>query len=139
MRIPIIASQFNEIVVNALIQGASDFLTEKGLPIEVHTVSGAFELPLIAKWLLASKKVNGLIALGAVIEGETAHFQFVSQSAISGLSALMIEYATPIGLGVLTTPDLPSALNRAGGKYGNKGQEAAEAVWHSLQLKNNLF
>jgi 6,7-dimethyl-8-ribityllumazine synthase len=136
-KIAILASRFNALVVDRLIDGALDQLLRHGAQerhIEIIKVPGAFELPLVAKSVAEAKKVQAMVALGAIIRGETAHFDYVAGPCASGLAAVMMEYQMPIGLGVLTTENMEQALDRAGGKAGNKGADAALAVIEMLSV-----
>jgi 6,7-dimethyl-8-ribityllumazine synthase len=96
--------------------------------IEEYWVPGAFELPLAADRLAARGGYDAIVALGCVIRGETPHFEFVSAEAARGLGAVALKHGLPVAFGVLTTDDADQAMARAGGKYGNKGWEAAEAA-----------
>lgn len=136
-RVAILASRFNEFIVKSLMAGAVDALKRHGLPedhIDIIRVPGAFELPLAAEQAAVSGRYQGLIALGAVIRGATAHFEHVAGTCISGLSQVSLKHSLPIGLGVLTTDTIEQAIERAGTKAGNKGAEAALAVIEMIDL-----
>jgi 6,7-dimethyl-8-ribityllumazine synthase len=140
-KIALLASRFNSIVVDRLIEGAIDALVRHGAQerhLEVIRVPGAFELPLAAKALAESKRFHGLVALGAVVRGDTAHFDYVAGPCTNGLAALSLEYQWPIGLGVLTTETMEQALDRAGGKAGNKGADAALSVVEMISVLKRL-
>lgn len=102
--------------------------------IEVVHVPGCFEIPLAAKLLARQNSFDALICLGAVIRGETTHHEYIANEAISGISAVSREFDLPIGMGILTTDTLNQALERAGGKHGNKGEEAALAALEMAHL-----
>jgi 6,7-dimethyl-8-ribityllumazine synthase len=140
-RIAVVASRFNEDVVKKLVDGALDALVKHGVlydDIDVVWVPGAWELPLAARWLLASERYDGVVALGAVIRGETAHFEYISGEASRGLAAASVDTETPIGFGVLTCENDEQAEARAGGAHGNKGWDAALATLEMVDLQNRL-
>ncbi|GHS85257.1 6,7-dimethyl-8-ribityllumazine synthase [Bacteroidia bacterium] len=128
-RIAIVVAQWNEQITTALLQGAYDTLVEQGVNAEnilIKTVPGSFELTHGAQQVLeAQPQVKAVICLGCVIQGETRHFDFICQAVAHGLTNLSIKYNKPVIFGVLTTNTLQQAIDRAGGKYGNKGVEAA--------------
>ena len=130
-RVAIVVSRFNEVATARLAAGARACLLERGLEpdaIEEYWVPGAFELPLAADRLAARGVYDAIVALGCVIRGETPHFEFVSAEAARGLGEVALKHGLPVAFGVLTTDDADQAMARAGGKYGNKGWEAAEAA-----------
>jgi 6,7-dimethyl-8-ribityllumazine synthase len=130
-RIAIAASRFNRLVTDPLVAGAVDALRRHGVAeadIDVAWAPGSFELPLVAARLAASGHYAGVVALGAVVRGETAHFDHVAGQAAAGLAAVARDASVPVAFGVLTTETMEQALDRAGGKAGNKGAEAALAV-----------
>ena len=140
-RIALLASRFNELVVERLIAGARDALLRHGVSEDHLTlvrVPGAFELPLVAHELAASQNFAGMVALGAVIRGDTAHFDYVAGGAANGLMQASTAHRVPIGFGVLTVDTLEQALDRAGGKAGNKGSEAALTVIEQINLLRRL-
>lgn len=140
-RLVIVAARFNELVVNSLVEGAMDWLERHGLPrkeVDVVKVPGAFEIPFAAKQCLNTGRYDAAICLGAVIRGETAHFEYVSGSCASGLQTLQMESGKPVVFGVLTTDTAEQALDRAGGKSGNKGAEAAMVAIEMLDLLRKL-
>jgi 6,7-dimethyl-8-ribityllumazine synthase len=121
----ILVSRFNSFITDRLLAGA---LKRSGAPadsIEIVKVPGSWELPLTAKTLAATKRYSAIIALGAVIRGDTPHFDHVANQASSGLAAVALETGIPIAFGVLTTNTVEQAIDRAGGKSGNKGYDAA--------------
>jgi 6,7-dimethyl-8-ribityllumazine synthase len=128
LRFACIAARFNEFVVEPLLQGAVDTLRRHGVPaarIDVVRVPGAFEIPLTVRKLAASGRYDALIALGAVIRGDTPHFDYVAGECASGLARVALESGLPVAFGVLTTDTVEQATDRAGGKDGNKGADAA--------------
>lgn len=144
-RFGIVVARFNAFIVERLLEGALDTLKRHGARedrIEIVRVPGAFELPLAVGMLAQMNRHDGLIALGAVIRGETPHFDFVAGECIKGIGQAMLTHRVPIGLGVLTVDTIDQAIARAGAKAGNKGAEAALAVIEMVdvarQLKANL-
>lgn len=135
----VVTAQFNENVTGKLRQGALEVLNEFGINYFDVEVPGAVEIPLAVKWLIDGKKCDAVIALGAVIRGETAHFDFVCNSVERGCSELQLQYGVPVAFGVLTTEDGHQALARAGGAKGNKGKEAAFVALEMLALKEELL
>ena len=136
-RIALLASRFNELVVSRLIAGARDALLRHGVEdhdLTLVRVPGAFELPLTADRLAASGRYVAIIALGCVIRGDTAHFDYVAGGASNGLMQVSLTHRLPVGFGVLTVDTLEQALDRAGGKAGNKGADAALALSVELSL-----
>ena len=130
-RVGIVASRFNENVTARLLAGAEACCAERGVPrarVDVHWVPGAWELPVMVRALLVRGGYDAVVAVGAVIRGETPHFDFVAGEASRGLMALAVEYGVPVGFGLLTCDTLAQALARAGGEAGNKGFEAAAAA-----------
>jgi 6,7-dimethyl-8-ribityllumazine synthase len=128
LRIAVVASRFNETISVRLLEGALDSLRRHGVPedaIAVVWVPGAFELPSAARRLASSGEFDALVCVGAVIRGETAHFDYVAGEAARGITTAALETGVPIAFGVLTTEDTRQAEERAGGKLGNKGAEAA--------------
>lgn len=133
----IIVARFNEFLTSKLMDGAIDTLKRHGVKdeeIEISWVPGAFELPLIAKKMSETKKYDGIICLGAVIRGQTPHFEFVSNEAAKGIAQVSLEAGIPISFGVLTTDTLEQAIERAGTKAGNKGVEAANSTIEMVNL-----
>jgi 6,7-dimethyl-8-ribityllumazine synthase len=129
LKFAVVCARFNSFVTDRLLEGALDALKRAGATddryIEVVKVPGAWELPLAAKILAERKKPHAIIALGAVIRGDTPHFDFVAGQAASGLMAVQLETGIPVAFGVLTTNTVQQAADRAGGKDGNKGYDAA--------------
>jgi 6,7-dimethyl-8-ribityllumazine synthase len=137
----LVASRFNDFIVDRLIGGAVDYLTRHGADPEAITlvrVPGAFEMPLAAKKLAASGAYDAVICLGAVIRGATPHFDFVASECAKGLAQVMLEHAVPVGFGVLTTDSLEQAIERAGSKAGNKGVDAAAAALEMVRVLKQI-
>lgn len=138
LRVAIVAARFNESIVQRLVDGALDCFARHGVPDEyVSTawVPGAFELPVAAKRIASSGEVDAVVCLGAVIRGDTPHFDFVAGAAAQGITDAALATGIPIAFGVLTTDSVEQADQRAGGKMGNKGFEAALAA---IEM-SNLF
>ena len=137
----VIAARFNEVVTGKLVEGAVEGLKKHGVDeerIDVAWVPGAFELPLVAKRLARTERYDALICLGAVIRGETAHFELVAGEAAAGIREAAEATGVPVTFGVLTTETLEQALDRAGGKHGNKGWDAATAAIEMASLLEQL-
>ena len=127
-RIAVVASRFNQFIVDQLVEGARDALGRHGIKQEQQVlvwVPGAFELPLLADQLAASGRFDAVIALGTVIRGGTPHFEYVAGECARGLGAVALKYGLPVTFGVLTTDNIEQALERAGTGEGNKGFDAA--------------
>ena len=134
LRIGVLVSRFNEFITEQLAKGALETLEKHGCPHEnIHFVKvpGAWELAVAAKAL--APKCDAIVAIGAVVRGDTPHFEYVAGGAADGLRQVSLESGIPIAFGVLTTDDMQQAMDRAGGKSGNKGVEAAEAA---IELAN---
>jgi 6,7-dimethyl-8-ribityllumazine synthase len=139
MRLAIIAGRFNEQVTKALLAGATDTLEELGLDdVTVVWVPGAFDMAVVAQRLARSGAVDAVICLGAVIRGETAHFEHVARECAAGLTRVALDTGVPVVYGVQTTYDLAQALARAGGAQGNKGSEAARTAVELVDLLRQL-
>jgi 6,7-dimethyl-8-ribityllumazine synthase len=139
LKIGVVTSRFNEDITFALEKGALDFLSEVEGEIEVLSVRvpGAVEIPLACQALLESG-CHGVVALGAVVRGETSHYDYVCSSVERGVTELMLKTGKPVGFGVLTTENEEQAMDRAGGKHGNKGQEAAQVVLEMIGLLEEI-
>jgi 6,7-dimethyl-8-ribityllumazine synthase len=140
-RIAVVASRFNESIVQRLVDGALDALTRHGTAfddIDVVWVPGAWELPAAARVLLASERYDALVAVGAVIRGDTPHFEYVAGESSRGLARASADFDVPIGFGLLTCDDVPQAEARAGGEHGNKGWDAALAALEMADLFDQL-
>jgi 6,7-dimethyl-8-ribityllumazine synthase len=130
-RVAILVSRYNELITTKLLDGALACCAESGVPrdeVDVVWLPGAFELPAAAAAAAECGRYACLVALGAVIRGETPHFEYVAGAAASGLTDVSLQYALPVGFGVLTVDTLQQAIDRAGGSAGNKGHEAAAAA-----------
>lgn len=135
LRIGVVVSRFNEFITEALSKGALEALEQHNCPHEnilFVKVPGAYELPLAAKEM--APHCDAIVALGAVVRGDTPHFEYVAAAASDGLQRVSLETGVPISFGVLTTDDMQQAMDRAGGKSGNKGAEAAEAAIEMANL-----
>jgi 6,7-dimethyl-8-ribityllumazine synthase len=138
LRFAIVASRFNEMIVDSLVRGAVDALLRHGAgekQIDLVRVPGAFDLPFVVKRVAASKRYDAVVALGAVIRGATPHFEHVAGQCAAGLARVAEETGVPVAFGVLTTDTIEQAIERAGTKAGNKGVDAALCA---LELANLL-
>jgi 6,7-dimethyl-8-ribityllumazine synthase len=136
-RFAVVASRFNSHVVERLVDGALDALVRHGVSaddVDVVWVPGAWELPLAARRLLVTERYDALVAVGAVIRGDTPHFDFVAGEASRGLATAGTDFDTPIGFGLLTCDNDAQAEARAGGAHGNKGWDAALAALEMVDL-----
>lgn len=141
LKIALVASRFNDIIVDRLVGGAVDYLTRHGLERENLTlvrIPGAFELPLVCRKLAKSGTFDGIVALGAIIRGATPHFDFVASEATKGIASISLDTGVPIGFGLLTTDNIEQAVERAGSKAGNKGVEAAAALLETIRVLEQL-
>jgi 6,7-dimethyl-8-ribityllumazine synthase len=141
MRLAVVAGRFNEHITRPLLDGAREALRERGLDpdgVPVYWVPGAFELPLVAKRLAESGTVDAVVCLGAVIRGETAHFEYVSGPCAQAIARVALDTGVPVIFGVLTTEDERQALDRAGGPRGNKGAEAVLTAVEMVALLRTL-
>jgi 6,7-dimethyl-8-ribityllumazine synthase len=130
-RVAILVSRYNELITARLLEGALACCQEAGLSredVDVVWVPGAFELPAAAAAAAATARYVCLVALGAVIRGDTPHFEYVAAEAARGLNTVAVTHALPVGFGVLTVDTMAQAVERAGGSAGNKGHEAAAAA-----------
>jgi 6,7-dimethyl-8-ribityllumazine synthase len=140
-RIAIVVSRFNRLVTDPLLAGAREALARHGVAdadVDVAWVPGSFELPLAAQRLAQTGRYAGVIAIGAVVRGATAHFEHVAGQAAAGLAAVTLQTGVPVAFGVLTTDTMEQALDRAGGKAGNKGAEAALTVLEMAALLESV-
>ncbi|MFT6836340.1 MAG: 6,7-dimethyl-8-ribityllumazine synthase [Francisellaceae bacterium] len=140
-RIAIIASRFNGLIVESLISGALDALKRHGVPkdkIDLIYAPGAYELPMVAQKVAQTGKFQGILALGAVIRGSTAHFELVAGECAKGLSNVALSSNLPVIFGVLTTDTIEQAIERAGTKAGNKGAETALALIETMNVMTNI-
>ncbi|MEA2453546.1 MAG: 6,7-dimethyl-8-ribityllumazine synthase [Actinomycetota bacterium] len=141
LRVAIIASRFNEAIVERLVEGAVECLGQHGVPDEYITtiwVPGAFELPVTALRVASSGEFDAVVCVGAVVRGDTPHFDFVAGAAAQGITSASLQTGIPIALGVLTTDTLEQAEERAGGRVGNKGFESALAAIEMANLFESL-
>ncbi|MBT8077229.1 MAG: 6,7-dimethyl-8-ribityllumazine synthase [Gammaproteobacteria bacterium] len=140
-RFVIVASRFNEFIVESLVKAAVSCLRRHGAndkDIEIVRVPGAYEMPLAVARVAAARRADGIIALGAVIRGATPHFDHVAGECARGVSAAAREHGVPVGNGVLTVDTIEQAIERAGTKAGNKGEEAALAAIEMVNLLRKL-
>lgn len=141
IRIGIVAARFNEFITSRLLGGALDGLKRHNVPednIDVAWVPGAFEIPLIASKMAASKKYDAVICLGAVIRGSTSHYDYVCSEVSKGIAQVSLSSGIPVMFGVLTTENIEQAIERAGSKAGNKGFECAEGAIEMVNLIHEM-
>lgn len=141
MKIGIAASRFNQFIVEQLVDGALDALKRHGIEegdIVIAWVPGAFELPLAAEQMAASGRIDAVIALGAVIRGETPHFEYVAGECARGIREAAQRHCVPVSFGVLTTDNVEQALERSGQGEGNKGFDAAVAAIETAKALDQL-
>lgn len=140
-RFAIVVARWNENITRKLLDGAVKTLIEQGIAdesIDVAWVPGSMELPLVAQRLAASMRYAAVICLGAVIRGETTHDQHINRAVSTAITQISLDTNIPVLFGVLTCETMEQALNRAGGRVGNKGAECAEAALHMVGLLRNL-
>ena len=140
-RFAVVASRFNDLVVAKLVEGAGACLRKHGLSdddVDLVWTPGAFELPVVAERLAGSGRYDAVLCLGAVIRGQTPHFEFVAGETARGIQRAALDTGVPVLFGVLTTDTLEQALDRAGGKHGNKGWDAAMAAMQMVSLLDQL-
>ena len=136
-RFGIVISRFNQFISERLLEGAIDGLVRHGVKesdIDVAKVPGAFEIPIMAKRLIESKKVNGVLCLGTIIRGDTPHFEFIASEVSKGVAAVAMDKDIPVIFGILTTDTIEQAIERAGTKSGNKGWDAALSALEMVNL-----
>ncbi len=141
LRFGFVAARFNDFVVEPLIRGAIDALKRHGATdkqIEIVRVPGAFDIPIVVRRMALSRRYDALITLGAVVRGQTPHFDYVAGECASGISRIALESGVPIAFGVLTTDTMEQAVDRAGGKAGNKGADAALVAIEMANLLRRL-
>jgi 6,7-dimethyl-8-ribityllumazine synthase len=141
LRVVVVAARFNEAIVERLVDGATGALLRHGATpgdVQVAWVPGAFELPVVLRALAHGGEVDALVALGCVVRGDTPHFDYVAGGAASGAEAVARESGVPVAFGVLTVETWDQAVQRAGGKLGNKGAEAALAAIETANLLRSL-
>jgi 6,7-dimethyl-8-ribityllumazine synthase len=137
LKIGIVVSRFNQFISDRLLEGALDALSKLGASeadISVYKVPGSFEVPILTKKLAKSKKVDGIICLGALIRGDTPHFDFLSAEVTKGIAQIAIDEGIPCSFGILTVDTIEQGIERAGTKAGNKGWDAAFSVVETLNL-----
>ena len=141
LRFAIVVGRFNSFVTDRLLAGALDALTRSGCPeenIEIVKVPGSWEMPVVARELAREKRCDAIIALGAVIRGDTPHFDYVAGETARGLAQVAADTGIPVGFGVLTTNTVEQAVDRAGLKGGNKGFDAAMTAIEMANLMRRL-
>jgi 6,7-dimethyl-8-ribityllumazine synthase len=141
LRFAIVAARFNDYIVESLVRGALEALERHGAgekQVEIVRVPGAFEMPVVVRKLVTSRRYDAIIALGAVIRGATPHFDYVAGQCARGIASIALESGMPIAFGVLTTDTIEQAIDRAGGKAGNKGAEAALTAIEMANLLRRL-
>lgn len=141
LKIAIVVARFNSFITERLLAGALDTLTRSGCnagDIEIVKVPGSWELPITVKTLAEQRRHDAIIALGAVIRGDTPHFDYVAAQAASGLSQVPMATGVPVAFGVLTTNTVEQAVDRAGAKSGNKGSDAAQTAIEMANLLRRL-
>jgi len=137
LKIGIVVSRFNQFISERLLEGALDALHKLGAAeadLSIYKVPGSFEVPFIAKKIAASGKVDGLLCLGALIRGDTPHFDFLSAEVTKGLAQISMDEGLPVAFGILTVDTLEQGIERAGTKAGNKGYDAAFSLVETLNL-----
>jgi 6,7-dimethyl-8-ribityllumazine synthase len=140
-RIAIIVSRFNEEIVQRLLEGALERLRELNVPDDLITVvwvPGAIEIPIVAQRLARTENYEVVITLGCVIRGETSHYDYVCEQVSSGCQTVSLQNNVPVIFGVLTTENEQQAMDRAGGKYGNKGRDAVEAAFETVAVLRQI-
>lgn len=141
LRFGIVVSRFNDFISNRLLDGALDALTRSGAradDIEIAKVPGSFEIPLVAKKMVQTKRYDAIICLGAIIRGATPHFEYLSAEVSKGISQTSLEFVFPVTYGIITADTLEQAIERAGTKSGNKGWDAALSAIEMANLFKNL-
>jgi len=141
LKICIVVSRFNDLITSKLVGGAQDVLIRhqvKDEDITVVKVPGAWEIPSVTQKVLSLNKYDAVICLGAVIRGETPHFNYIASEVSKGISLLGLQYKTPVIFGIITADTFDQALDRAGGKQGNKGAEAAMAALEMVSVISKL-
>lgn len=141
LKFAIVLSRFNDFVTNRLLEGAMDALQRTGASesdLLVVKVPGSFEIPLVARKLAKQGKYDAIICLGTVLQGDTPHYEYISNEVTKGIAAISLETGVPVALGVLTADTVEQAIDRAGLKSGNKGFEAAMAAIEMANLVKQL-
>ena len=141
LKFAIVVARFNSFITERLLSGALDALRRSGGQpddVEVVRVPGSWEMPVVARALVETKRFDGIICLGCVVRGETAHFDYVAGEAAKGLGQVAAQTGTPVAFGVLTTNTVDQAIDRAGAKSGNKGFDAAMTAIEMANLMKKL-
>jgi 6,7-dimethyl-8-ribityllumazine synthase len=136
-KVGLVVSRFNDFITSKLLDGALDALKKLGAEdtdIVIYKVPGSFEVPFVAKKLALSKKVDGIVCLGALIRGDTPHFDFLSAEVTKGLAQISLENGIPLAFGILTVETIEQGIERAGTKSGNKGWDAVFSLIETLNL-----
>jgi 6,7-dimethyl-8-ribityllumazine synthase len=140
-KIALVVGRWNSFVVESLLEGALDTLRRHGISeadVTIVRAPGAFEIPLVVKKVAQQKKHDAIIALGAVIRGGTPHFEYVAGECVKGIASVGLQYDVPVAFGVLTVDTIEQAIERAGTKAGNKGEEAAMSALEMISLLKQL-
>ena len=138
-KVAIVVARFNDFITSKLLAGAQDTLTRHSVnadQIDVYWVPGAFEIPFITKKVLATKKYDGIVTLGAVIRGATTHYDLVCNEVAKGVGQLSLNADVPVVFGVVTTESIEQAIDRAGAKSGNKGSDVAQSLLEMMSLNS---
>ncbi|RKY98402.1 MAG: 6,7-dimethyl-8-ribityllumazine synthase [Candidatus Hydrothermota bacterium] len=141
MRIAIVISRFNEVVTTRLLEGALDEFKRLGGSldnVDVFWTPGSFEIPLALQYLAKSDRYDGLVALGAIVRGETPHFEYIASETAKGIAKVIMDNNIPVAFGIITADTLDQAIDRSGGKVGNKGRMAVQAVVEMVNLLNSI-
>lgn len=141
LKIALVASRFNDFIVDKLLGGAIDYLVRHGLDknnLTIYKIPGAFEFPVVVKKICQTKEYDGIVCIGAVIRGATPHFDYVASEATKGIAQISLETGIPVGFGLLTTDTLEQAIERAGSKAGNKGVDAAAALLETIRVLEQI-
>ncbi len=141
MKVAIVASRFNDFITGKLIEGALDCLVRHGAEetgISIYRVPGSFELPLAAQKIARSGEVDAIVCLGALIRGQTPHFDYIASEVTKGIAQISLESGLPVTFGIITADNLEQAIDRAGAKTGNKGFEAAASAIEMTNLLREI-
>lgn len=140
-RFAILVSRFNDFITKRLLEGANSELLRHGADenkIDVFWLPGAFEMPCLAQKLAKSKKYDALICLGAIIKGETPHFEYIASESAKGIASISLNTGVPVAFGIITAENLEQAIERAGTKDGNKGEDAARVAIEMANLMEKV-
>ena len=141
LKIGVVVSRFNELITKAMLEGALNELRRIGVSesdLHVIWVPGAYEIPFACQSLIQSKSPDALVAIGCIIRGETSHYEHIAQGVVDGIQKVVLAFKIPIGLGVITVENLGQAMERSGGKQGNKGRDAAKSAVEMVQVMHQL-